>query len=278
MAITKAIPSLWSGSILASLRKSLVYGNLVNKDYEGEIKDKGSSVKIIGIGSVTVKDYTKDTDMDAPESLTDSESILTIDQAKYFNFQVDDVDAAQASVKLRETATEEAGYSLADAYDRYIAGLYTGVNADNIIGSDITPKVPTKTDAYDYLVDMGVKMDKANIPRVGRWVVVPPWFYGLLLKNDQFIKADAAKTVLSAQVGMGAGFNVYISNNVPNTTGTKYKIIAGTNRAISVADQIVKTEFYRPEKRFADGVKGLHVYGGKLIRPSGIVVLTANES
>jgi len=206
---------------------------------------------------------------------------LTIDQAKYFNFQVDDVDRAQQNPKVMDAAMREAAYGLTDAADQYIASLYTGVAAGNTIGDDVTPIVPTKTDAYERLVDMGIILDDNKVPRTNRWVVVPPWFYGLLLKDDRFVKAGTPtsdQVLRNGEVGQAAGFTVLVSHNVPNTAGTKYKIIAGSTIAITYAEQINKVEAYRPEKRFADAVKGLHLYGAKLVRNTAIAVMTANKS
>lgn len=106
------------------------------------------------------------------------------------------------------------------------------------------------------------------------------WFYGLLLKDDRFVKytPSADQVLRTGQVGQAAGFEIFISNNVPNTTGTKYKILCGHPMAITFADQIDKVEAYRPERRFADAVKGLHVYGAKVIRPEALVVVTANKA
>lgn len=283
MALESFIPELWSARLLVSLKKFLVYGQdgVVNRDYEGEIRQMGDTVRINSIGPVTIGTYTKNTNIGDPETLTDAQTVLTIDQAKYFNFQVDDIDRAQQNPKVMDQAMQEAAYGLRDVADQYIAGFYTGVAAGNTIGDDTTPIVPTKTDAYEYLVDLGVKLTDAKVPMEGRWVVVPPWFYGLLLKDDRFIDASKAGTTAglrNGEVGKAAGFAVLQSHNVPNTTGTKYKIIAGHPMAISYAEQINKVEAYRPEKRFADAVKGLHLYGAKLVRPEAIAVMTANKS
>lgn len=283
MSLENFIPELWSARLLVSLRKFLVYGQdgVVNRDYEGEIQQMGDTVRINSIGPVTIGTYTKNTNINDPETLTDAQTTLTIDQAKYFNFQVDDIDRAQQNPKVMDQAMQEAAYALRDAADQYIAGLYAGVAAGNTIGDDTTPIVPTKTDAYEYLVDLGVKLTDAKVPMDGRWVVVPPWFYGLLLKDDRFVDASKAGTtegLRNGQVGMAAGFTVLQSHNVPNTAGAKYKIIAGHSMAISYAEQINKVEAYRPEKRFADAVKGLHLYGAKLVRPGAIAVMTANKA
>lgn len=276
MAITNFQRTIWSTRLNESLKKNLVYGSVVNTDYEGEIKEKGQTVKILSVGGVTISDYDKATGMNTPEEVTDSSLELTINQAKSFNFRVDDIDKAQTNANIMDAAMKEAAYGLADKADQYIAGLYTGVAAGNVIGDDTTPVVPTSSNAYDYLVDLGVILDEANVPDMDRFVIVPAWVYGLLLKDARFTKD--AQVMASGYIGQVNNMRVFKSNNVPNTTGTKYKIMAGYKGAISFANAIVETEAYRPEKFFADAVKGLHLYGAKLVKSSGIAIMTANKS
>ncbi|MDO6355118.1 P22 phage major capsid protein family protein [Caloramator sp. CAR-1] len=281
MSLNNFIPQIWSARLLENLRKNLVFGQagVVNRDYEGEIRAYGDTVKINSIGPVTVADYTKNTDINPPETLSDAQRTLVIDQAKYFNFLIDDIDAAQQNPKVMDAAMAEAAYALADKADQYLASMY--VYAGSTIGNDTTPIIPTASTAYEYLVDAAIKLDENNIPRSNRWVIIPPWFYGLLLKDDRFVKAGTAtsdQVLRNGEVGQAAGFTVYLSNNVANTSGTKYKIMAGHPMAITFAEQINKVEAYRPEKRFADAVKGLHLYGAKVIRPEALVVITANKS
>lgn len=282
MSVTNFIPTIWSARLLRHLDKRHVYLNLLNRDYEGEIKNFGDTVKVNQIGNVTIKDYTKGKDIEAPEDLSGEQQELKIDQAKYFNFAVEDVDNAQTNPKLMDKAMERAAYGMNDVVDAFAANLLAiNVHADNTIGSDTTPKVPTKDTAYDFLVDLGVKLTEANVPTVGRWVVVPAWYHGLLLKDERFVGngTDYNKAILEGgEVGKAAGFTVYVSNNVPNTDKTKYKIIGGTDEAGSYAEQILSTEAYRPEKRFSDAVKGLHVYGAKVFQSKCIAVLTANPA
>ncbi len=282
MSVTNFIPTIWSARLLRHLDKKHVYASLLNRDYEGEIKNFGDTVKINQIGDVEIKDYVKSTDIEAPDELSGDQLTLTIDQAKYFNFGIDDVDAAQVNPKLMDKAMMRAAYGMNDVTDRFAANLlYVGVAAGNILGSDATPIVPTAKDAYDALVDLATLLTEANVPMEGRWVVIPAWYHGLLLKDDRFVGngTDYNKAILEGgEVGVAAGLSVNLSNNVPNTTGTKYKIIAGTNEAGSYAEQILKTEAYRPEKRFSDAVKGLHVYGAKVLQPKCIAVMTANKS
>lgn len=283
MAFATFIPTIWSARLLAHLDKAHVYANLVNRDYEGEIKNFGDKVKINQIGDITIKDYTKNTDIAAPEAVDGSGQELEIDQAKYFNFAVDDVDNAQSNPKVMDDAMQRAAYGMNDVTDGFLAGLMAvgAINNGTNLGNDTTPLVPTADTAYDMLVDLATDLTEKNVPMAGRFVVVPAFFHGLLLKDKRFVGngTDYNKALIEGgEVGVAAGFAVNISNNVPNTTGTKYKIIAGTRAATSYAEQILKTEAYRPEKRFSDAIKGLHVYGAKVVQGKSLSVLTVNKS
>ena len=278
------IPSVWAARLLAALERSLVYGQSIvcNRDYEGEIREAGNTVKVASIGDVTIGNYTKDTDIIDPEILTDSEQQLDIDQAKYFNFFVDSIDRAQQNVNVLDEAMRRAGYKLNDAADSFIATtMDAAVPAGNKIGSIATPKVPTKDDAYEYLVDLGTLLDEGNTPISGRFCVVPAWFHGLLLKDERFVRTGTSigdERLRNGEVGEAAGFTILKSNNVPNTAATKYKIIAGQSIATSYAEQILDILTYQPEKRFGDAVKGLHVYGAKVLRPTCLAELIANRT
>lgn len=283
MAFATFIPTIWSARLLAHLDKAHVYANLVNRDYEGEIKNFGDKVKINQIGDISIKDYTKNTDIAAPEAVDGSGQELEIDQAKYFNFAVDDVDNAQSNPKVMDDAMQRAAYGMNDVTDGFLAGLMAvgAINNGTNLGNDTTPLVPTADTAYDMLVDLATDLTEKNVPMAGRFVVVPAFFHGLLLKDKRFVGngTDYNKALIEGgEVGVAAGFAVNISNNVPNTTGTKYKIIAGTRAATSYAEQILKTEAYRPEKRFSDAIKGLHVYGAKVVQGKSLSVLTVNKS
>lgn len=283
MAVTNFIPTVWSRALLENLRTSLVFGQpgVINRDYEGEIRGAGSSVKINSIGPVTVSNYTTNTDMSAPETLTDAQVVLTIDQQRSFNFQLDDVDAAQVQPKIMDAAMRESAYALAKDLDMYLAGLHASAGITSGFGNNTTPIVPSSTTAYEYLADAFTALDEADCPQVGRWVVVPPWFHGLLRKDSRFVSygTDANRAVLgNGIIGQAGGFNVFVSNNVKNTSGAKYKILFGHASAWSMAMQIEKVEAYRLEKRFADGVKGLNVYGAKVVRPTILGCMTASKS
>lgn len=282
---TNFIPTLWSASLLSNLNKNLVYANLVNRDYQGEITQFGDTVKINQFGGVTISSYDPATGLSAAEKPTSYQQTLTIDQAKSFNFKADSIEMAQANINIMNNAMERAAYAMADVIDQYIAAFYTGIDTSMMIGDDTTPKSVTASNAYDLIVDAGVALTEKNVPVTGRWIVIPAWYHGLLLKDDRFIKyTDIGQGVMyNGMVGKVSGFDVYVSNNVPNTAGTKYKIMAGTNDAITYAGQVTEIDAYRPENFFADAIKGLYVYGAKLLKDTTdtgskrIALITANK-
>jgi hypothetical protein len=275
------IPTVWSAQLLNSLKKSLVYGqpSIVNRNYEGDISAYGDTVKINSIGTVSVGDYTKNSNMSSPETLTDVTRTLTITESKYFNFQIDDIDKAQQNPKVMQQAMVEAAYALRNTADQFIASKY--VDISNTIGSTASPDTFTAvSDAYDALIDLGVKLDEKNVPEEGRFVVVPAWYIGLLLKDDRFVGSGSEASsirLLNGMVGEAGGLMVLKSNNVPIVNAADYKIIAGYQGAWTYAEQIMDVEAYRPELRFADAVKGLHLYGAKVTRPDGLACLTVTK-
>lgn len=280
MAITNFIPEVWSAQLLSSLKKSSVFAGpqAVNRNYEGEIANAGDTVHIVSITRPTIAAYVKNSTVIAPETLTDADRTLVIDQANYFAFEVDDVDMRQSKNggALMSEAAAESAYGLADAADLVVAGLYTGADAANKIS---TYQCTTGALAVTGLVNLKVKLDNANVPQQGRYVIVPPWYLGLLLQSDTFVRVDASGTseaLRNGLVGRAFGFDVLVSNNVTVVTGDDYLVSAGYTGAITFAEQINKVEAFRPESAFSDAIKGLHLFGAKLVRPAGIATLTAS--
>lgn len=288
MAVTTFIPEIWNARLLYALEKAHVATNLVNRNYEGEISNHGDTVHINTIGAITVKSYTKNTDIADPEVLSTTDQTLVIDQSKYFNFQVDDVDKVQAAGELVDTAMGRAAYALADVSDAYLLGVIAaGAAAGNTIGSAAAPVALTASNVYENIVKLKTKLDKANVPNTGRTIVVPPDVHSLLLLDDRFAKSTATagqEALINGLVGRIAGFDVYMSNNVKTGAGTDtgktpyFEITAQITDATTYAEQIIKTEAYRMEKRFADAVKGLHVYGAKVTDGTKIAKILASVS
>lgn len=280
MSVRAFVPEIWSARILVALRKSLVYGapDIASTEYEGDINEAGDTVNINSISRPTVKDYVPNSTVIVREKLTAAQRKLVIDQSKYWAFDVDDVDKRQAMGNLLGAGVDEAAYAMADVADQFIASKYTDVQAANNLG---TVAVTTADIAYTQIRKLALALNKANVSRQGRWLVLPAFMASLLLENNKFIDASASGSTEPLQngvIGRALGFTIRESNNAPNPTGDDYVVMAGVKGAIAYADQINKTEAYRPEDSFSDAVKGLHLYGAKVVRPDSIAVLTASET
>lgn len=283
MAITRFVPQVWAAELLVALEKAHVFAQagVVNRDYEGQISQFGDTVHVTSISDPTIGTYTANSTSITPEELTDARRTLTIDQAKYFAFRVDDIDRRQARGDVIQQAIRRAGYKLRDVVDTYIAGLYTSVPSASQLGT-VAVTTGTPTAAYDsVLVPLKTKLDEANVPTEGRWIVVPPWFEGRLLLDGRFVKANESadpNALRNGEIGRAAGFTILKSNNVVNVTGDDYAIIAGTDLAISYAEQISQVEAYRDPNTFSDVVRGLHLWGAKVMRPEGLASAVASQT
>ncbi len=282
MSVATFVPEIWSAKLLLNFSRKLVYADLVSRDYEGDLSQAGDTVHINTLGDVTVAEYTAGTTSITPETLATTKQALTVDQAHYFAFEVDDVDKRQMAGNLVSEATKNAGYGFAKTVDEFIVDLYSGVDAGNDLG---TVAVTTGDLAYELLLDMRTACAEADIPDAGRWAVVPPWFAGLLLNNEKFVKNEAlgsksADALLNGHIGRAAGFDVYESNSNPlTTTGTDdYLVWCGTPSAIGLVTQINEVEALRSQTHFADVVRGLLLYGAKLLRSDGIVTAAASQT
>lgn len=274
MTVQSFVPTLWSRKLLKNLNNKHVYMQCCNKDYEGEIGDVGSSVKINSLGRVTTFDYTRNTELTAAEVLDTASQALVIEKARAFHFLVDDIDKKQAAGDFMSEAMSEAAWSLAEDADDYIgAVIAAGVASANTLTAGTLGVGAGQSSAYDVLELMSLTLDESNTPEDGRWAVIPPWVHSLIRLDERFIgfNTDAAQARLrGAPIGMAAGFMLYKSNNVVRDSA-EYVLLGGYKGAVTFAEQIKKTKAYEPEKGFLDAVKGLHVYGAKVTRPINLV-------
>ncbi len=278
MSIQNFISTVWSENLYQALDKQYVAVSNCNRDYEGEIREKGNVVRICGIENVSVSDYTKNTNMSAPEALTDNYRDLVIDQAKYFNFQIDDVDRAQSTPKLMALAMKNAASALANAADKYVYSLFSEA------GSSITDGNVTAETIVGHLIDARTKLFAKNVADASDIVIeVSPEIAGLILKAKVNLATDNQEALENGFLGSIGGCKIFVSNNISKgmtESGTSHKCIARTKRAVAFAEQLSEIDAYRPELRFADAVKGLHLYGAKVVYPDEMVLLNltvANE-
>ncbi len=271
MAITNFIPTIWSENLYTQLDKKYIAANHCNRDYDGEISEKGSVVNIVGVGEIDVFDYTSDTDMSDPQVLSDTLRALTIDQAKAFNFQIDDIDRAQCTPKLMDEAMKVAASALANEADRHIFSLYTEAT------NTLTEATATADNIIDYIIKARTVLFSNNVSDASDIVIeVSPAVAALILKAKIELSTDNTAALENGCIGSIGGCKIFVSNNIQVATasGVNYhKCIARTKRAIAYAEQLSEIVAYRPEKRFADAVKGLHLYGAKVVYPDEMVVL-----
>lgn len=285
MSTATFVPEIWSAELLVAVQKSLVFGgpSVVNRDYEGEIAEKGDTVHINSFSDPTISTYTSGTTL-TYEDLHTSDQTLVVDQGKSFSFKVDDIDKRQMAGDLMSKAMQRAGYKLRDGVDQLIEGLFAGVPSANAVGTvAVTSASPTA--AYDsVLVPLKVKLDEASVSTENRFCVIPPWMHGRLIRDDRFVRADASGKASgdgvqgNGYVGQAAGFNIMLSNNCSLVTGDDYRVSAGVPDAITLAEQITEVEALRLQATIADAVRGLLLYGAKLVRPEMIATAIASQT
>lgn len=324
-------PVIYSKKVQTAFRKTSVVEDITNNDYMGEISNFGDSVRIIKEPEVSVQAYSRGTQV-VPQDLDDEDFTLVIDQANYFAFKIDDIEAAHSHVNFESLATDRAGYRLRDQFDQEIFGYMSGYKQASLHANASTARVaadksgtdPVSADADGLLASMKLdlgsfggsagnsipvgqnasaisplavinrmarKLDQQNVDRDGRWLVVDPVFAeqlndenSKLLSNDFASRQDAGDILRNGRIidGMVRGFRIYMSNNLPiigtgpgtvATGGSSSNygvIIAGHDSAVATASQIEKVETYRDNDSFSDVVRGLHLYGRKLLRPEAI--------
>lgn len=294
--ITAFRAEVWSKVILAGLQKNLVFGGpqVVNDDYEGEIDGPGAVVHITQFADPTITSYSPGTPL-TYQSLPDAGLDLAIDQSKSFSFQVDDVDKRQAAGDMQKYLEERASYKFADVADQYIAGLYTGCAKQNtLLGTDastsslaagnyLTPAIYSPTHPADFyqqvILPLKTRLNEANVPAAGRYCVVPSWAETLLEQTQAFIavtdmQGNASQVFQNGMIGRAGGFDILTSNNSVqyDTVNGAYVVQAGHRMAITYGEQIAEVEALRLIDYISDAVRGLHLYGAKLVRPDAIAV------
>lgn len=273
------IPEIWISQIFESIDASLVVGSglVVNRDYEGEIQRAGDTVRIPTVVDPTTAPYdplvgfTGDPQEPVTGSLT-----FEIEMAQSFRFRLEDITKVQSQIggQLMDKGTQRAGRKLAEVADAYVAAKLVAAvpSGTRLIDLDVTTTTAAGIDIlYGQLVQAKVELDKTNTPLDGRYMIVSPDLHGLLLRDNRFIDASRFASdvpIKNGLVGRILGFNIISCNVMPATV----HMIAGHQIATTYADQLTEIEFYRPEKFFADAVRGLHVYGAKVMRSEHLVI------
>lgn len=338
-------PVIYSKQVQLAFRKSSVVEDITNNDYFGEIAQMGDSVKIIKEPEVSVQNYSRGTQITA-QDLDDEDFTLVVDQANYFAFKIDDIEAAHSHVNFMQMASDRAAYRLRDQYDQdvlgYLAGYsqsakhgspdtvrttVPGTKAVATAGNDellasmklsrpsfgqlasagsagdsipVAPRLPgatalstTTVSPLQIIARMGRLLDQQYVDSQGRWLVIDPVFVEMLKDEDsRLLNGDFGGAGLQNGLVINNlhGFRVYVSNNLPKigtgpgTAGASAQssnfgvIVAGQDSATATAQQISKTESYRDPDSFADIVRGMHLYGRKILRPEALTVARYNAA
>jgi len=290
------IPEIWSRKLQVKFYDATVLTAISNTDYEGEIKNQGDKVKIRTIPSIVINAYSSGETL-INQRPTSANVELLIDKGQYWSTIVDDVQEHQADIDLMNMWSNDASEQLKIVVD---TDVLSAINADvdstnkgatagrlsaNVnLGVTGTPVGLTKANIIDSIIDLGQVLDENNIPETDRYLVIPVWASALLKKSDlkeASLTGDNVSVMRNGRLGMIDRFTLYSSNLLPSVTDGSNKcttMYAGHKAGLTFASQIVKTETLRAESTFGDIMRGLKVYGYKVIKPTAIASLYAYKA
>lgn len=291
------IPEIWSGKLVEKFYASTVLAAISNTDYEGEIKNQGDRVKIRTKPTITINDYLADGTL-ALQRPSGSNIELNIDQGKYFNTILDDVMDIQSDLNNLSMWSDDASEQLKITVDTAVlagilhaaatknkgttAGQISGVINLGVTGTPLTlvSRSPTtgQVEILDMLLRLGQALDEQNIPEQGRWVVIPAWAAAMLKFSDlrqAYLTGDQVSVMRNGRLGMIDRFTLYTSNLLPSGTAGglaagETAVYAGHAHGLTFASQITKMETLRSEMTFGTIMRGLQVYGYKVVDSTAI--------
>lgn len=279
------IPEIWSGKMIQNFYDATVLSAISNTDYEGEIKRYGDTVNIRTTPEIAIRSYVKGQTLtvDSPDK---PKIQLSIDKGEYFACIEDDVDKVQADVGLMDNWSKDASERMKIKIDQRvltdilpdIAATNKGANAGRIsaninLGIVATPRALTKADVLDYIVDVGTVLDEANAPEANRFMVIPAKMAGLIKKSDlkdASLSGDGTSILRNGRIGMIDRFTLYMSHNLKIDATAKFNVIAGHKMGFTFASQMTEMETIRAESTFGNIVRGLQVYGYKVVKPEAL--------
>lgn len=291
-APNRFIPEIWSSKLLVKWYAACVAAAVCNTDYEGEIKEQGDKVWIRTRPDIEIRDYVKGQTIvyQTPESPAIQ---FPIERAKSFAFMVDDIDKYQSDIQLMDEFANDAGYQMKIRIDTdFLADVYSDADSSNKgstagkksgdinLGTSGTPLAVTKATVLDLIVDLATVLDEQDVPPDNRWIIIPPWMRGMIMKSDlkdASLSGDGQSILRNGRIGRIAEFEIYISNLLTSATdgaNTVWHAMAGHKKAICYAGQITKTEHLdKMESTFGSAVRGLNVFDWKALKDDGLVDL-----
>jgi len=287
------IPEIWSGKLIENFYDATVLAAISNTDYEGEIRNMGDTVNIRTTPEITIKTYVKGQTLSV-ENPDKPKLQLVIDKGEYFACVEDDVDKVQSDINLMDTWSKDASERMKIKIDQRvltdvlpdISALNKGASAGRIsaninLGTTASPVAVSKTNVLEYIVDIGTVLDEANAPEGDRFIIIPAKMAGLIKKSDlkdASLTGDSVSVLRNGRLGMIDRFTVYMSHNLSVASGGKFSLIAGHKMGFTFASQMTNMETIRSETTFGNIIRGLQVYGYKVVKPEalaqGVVTLS----
>lgn len=284
------IPEIWSGKLIENFYDATVLSAISNTDYEGEIRRMGDTVNIRTQPNITIREYVKGQNL-VVENPDSPKLQLLIDKGEYFSCIEDDIDRVQSDVKLMDMWSKDASEQMKVKIDqRVLTDMLPDIAAANKgatagqqsaafnLGTTGSPLTVTKdgasatTPVIDLIVDMGTVLDEANVPESDRYLVIPARMAGLIKKSelkDASLSGDSASPIRNGRLGMIDRFTLYVSHNLSVSSG-KTSIIAGHKMGFTFASQMTEMETLRAQSTFGNIVRGLQVYGYKVVKPEAL--------
>ena len=268
------LPAIYSQKVQKFFRTASVVEDITNTDYAGEIEAYGDTVNIIKEPTITVSSYNRGAQI-APQNLADDQIQMVVDQANAFAFKVDDIEERQSHVNWEALATSSGAYALKDSYDENVlAAMFSAAGTDH--GTVDCGHGTGDTDPLNTLALASKTLHSSDVPTDNRWTVGTPAFYEQLAQSasklmDSSVTGDGASPLRNGKVisGQIQGFNLYMTNNFAGLYG-----LFGHMSSTATANAIAKTEVVRDPDSFADIVRGLHVFGRKVLRTDALTKAT----
>lgn len=276
MSYNNFIPKIWSKAINRELERAMVFAEDCNRQYEGDVKQMGDTVKILGVGKPTItKQVGGSIILDDAETVEDTSVEMLINRIAYFNYLVDDIDRRQAVGGLMDALSKESSEGVANAMDEDIAALAALDDAPKLYKTTKAVTVENILDEFDLAVEKLMENDVK--PETKIVATVSPWVKTLLRKAYVQLDTDNSEMIKNGYVGRYNNLYIKVSNNTHKNADNGSDIMIRTQRAVAFANPLTHVEPYRPEKRFADAVKGFVLYGTKIVRPKEMIVLNCKK-
>jgi coat protein Gp5 len=274
MAFSEFIPEVWNAEMLLNFHEQVIAAALANRQYEGDLA-RGNTVHISTAVDVAVKDYKANSRQTSPDSVDLTQLDLVIDQEKSFDFLIDDIDRVQAAGSM-SAYTQSASIAMAEDSDQFLLAQWVGAATE----VETTLSTPTDGDAaFGIVRDLRKHLNKNHIPKSSRYLLCNAEFEGILLDASSKltnVNTSGDSTALrNGTLGGLLGFQIVATENLP--TVNLPQALAVYAPAVAYVSQIEQTEAMRDIDSFSDRMRGLHVYGGKVIRPTGLAVFTATS-